>query len=298
MYGIIDIGSNTIRLNIYKIHKKSFKLILKNKESVGLANYVVNDRLCLDGIQAATKALYSYKKILDHLKITNYSAFATASLRNIKNSTQATTMLKMMTGLDIEILSGEDEGILGYKGALFDTKLEEGLLVDIGGGSTELVHFKDKNVLSSNSNKIGSLSMFVKHVNRVLATPAEVKAMRKEANRVLKQNISKEKNSKLTIIGVGGTLRACLKINNYINAYGDENTVISLLDLNLIMKHLMEDYSSAKLTILRVCPDRIHTLFPGLCILKTIMSQTKSDKIIVSQLGVREGYLAQKLSNK
>lgn len=69
MHAVIDIGSNTIRLNIYKVFEKNFTKILTNKSYAGLANYVENGRLTMAGIQKAVSVLYSFKKIIDNLDI-------------------------------------------------------------------------------------------------------------------------------------------------------------------------------------------------------------------------------------
>ncbi len=72
--------------------------------------------------------------------------FATASLRNIKNTEKALETIKRRTGLSVDVIEGSEEGILGYYGALYTTDLKNGMMFDIGGGSTEFVRVKNGKV--------------------------------------------------------------------------------------------------------------------------------------------------------
>lgn len=293
MYGVVDIGSNTIRLNIYKVHEDDFTLVLKNKIYAGLAGYINDGRLSMEGIQKASSVLYEFKKITDNLNIKDILIFATASIRNISNSNEARLIIEKLTGLKIDILSESDEGTLGYKGAIFDVNTDYGVLVDIGGSSTEIVNFSDQKIISALSTRMGSLNMFINHVENILPDKREIKNMRKSATEILEGIYLGDKS--LELVGVGGTIRACLNINNYINKLDKSNRKISIEQLDDILDRFSGDFNSKKEIILKVCPERVHTIIPGLCILKSIVKKFPIKGIIVSEYGVREGYLWRKV---
>ena len=141
MYAIIDIGSNTIRLNVYQVEEDgAIHSIFQSKETAGLAGYVQEDgSMSREGLDRAADALLRFRSILDALHIENRAVFATASLRNITNSEEAVFQLQERTGLMIRLLSGREEAILDYVGATSGMEeREQGMVLDIGGGSTDI----------------------------------------------------------------------------------------------------------------------------------------------------------------
>ena len=135
MYAVIDIGSNTIRLVLYKIENNQIKSLLNKKSPAGLAGYINKDH-CLkkSGIRKAVAVLSEFKEILDHMTIQEVFPFATASLRNINNAPEVLEAIRENCGFEVRILSGEEEAIFDYYGALQAMEMDKGLLTDIGGG--------------------------------------------------------------------------------------------------------------------------------------------------------------------
>ena len=152
MYAIIDIGSNTIRLVLYKIENNQIKSLLNKKSPAGLAGYINKDR-CLkkSGIRKAVAVLSEFREILDHMTIQEVFPFATASLRNINNAPEVLEAIRENCGFEVRILSGEEEAIFDYYGALQAMEIDKGLLTDIGGGSTELVFYQDHTIQRATS---------------------------------------------------------------------------------------------------------------------------------------------------
>ena len=120
---IIDIGSNSIRLAIYKIDEsKEIKLLMNKKEIARLAAYVVNGIMTTEGIDKACYILSEFKNLLDNLQINNVISFATAAIRNARNSDEVVRCIENNTGLKIIVLSGKEEAGLGFLGAIKDIK--------------------------------------------------------------------------------------------------------------------------------------------------------------------------------
>lgn len=297
MYGVIDIGSNTVRLNIYHVYENGFKKILSNKEPAGLASYIEDGAMTEEGIKIASFILEDMKSICKALNINNILAFATAPLRNISNPTEAKEAIEKNTGLEIRVLSGDEEASLSYRGAIYDVQLKDGLAVDIGGGSTELVFFEDEAIKDLASLDMGSLTMFNKYVEKIIPEEKELEKIKKKTTSKLKDLDIKVKD-KLDIIGVGGTLRAALRVNNYIHKHPDDYNKITKDELASLIASLKSDYDHTKSIILKVEPRRVHTILPGLKILSAIADRYESPNIYVSEFGVREGYLASYLEDK
>ena len=159
--GIVDVGSNTIRLSIYHWEGETFKRLMNKKEMAGLAGYIKNGVLSDSGILVACRVLASFKTLLDNFGIGELHVFGTASLRNIVNTEEALDTIRAVTGLHVDVLTGAEEAAYSFRGATVGGGAPGcGLLADIGGGSTELVSYRDGQITSGCSLPMGSLSLF------------------------------------------------------------------------------------------------------------------------------------------
>ena len=300
MYAIIDVGSNTIRLTVYDVKNNNFKILFNKKIMAGLAGYVEENNLTSEGINMACNAILKFKLIVDNFNIDNLLVFATASLRNINNTNECINEIYNKTGINIEVISGEEEAILDFRGATYNLiDMNDGILIDIGGGSTEVVSYSNKEILNAISIQIGSLKLYKKYVENIIPIKSELEKLNKVCLKEI-EKIKEIKREKYSIIcGVGGTIRAVLKINNFIFNANDENKVITVSNLKKIFEFLKEnDDNKAIATILKVCPDRIHTIIPGTVLLYNIAKYYNCDVIKVSNYGVREGYLYSRIIEK
>ena len=166
-YGVIDVGSNTIRLVIYEVKENRIESLFSNKNTAGLIGYVNDGELSRKGIRKACDVLNSLQKVAAHAQVEKLYVFATASLRNIANTKEAVEEIEKETGLDIDVISGHDEAELDFEGAAHAQKLKDGIMVDIGGGSTEVVAFADGKITDAVSLEFGSLSMYKTYVSRL-----------------------------------------------------------------------------------------------------------------------------------
>lgn len=294
MYGIIDIGSNTIRLTVYKIHNKEIQLILNKKHMTGLAGYVnLQGYLTENGINKAIYDLLDFKTILSNFEMKNVFVFATASLRNIKNTIDATKRIEEATGFSIDLISGEQEAHYDFHGATKALNLNRGLLVDIGGGSTELVYFHNGAIDKAISMPFGSLSLYKQFVSDIIPNENEILRMKKFVkNEIKKVEIECESPQ---ICGVGGSIRGCLKLNRELFSIDPLSLEMEPLHLKRLVKQFSKHRSYAVDNILKVTPERIHTIVPGMTILQTIVKRYDAINICVSPYGIREGYLYKKL---
>ncbi len=87
--------------------------------------------------------------ILENVRVERLYIFATASLRNIENTLEVTAEIKKQTGFDVDVISGREEAVFDYYGAMQTIEMHDRLLVDIGGGSTELVFYKDNEIITT-----------------------------------------------------------------------------------------------------------------------------------------------------
>jgi exopolyphosphatase/guanosine-5'-triphosphate,3'-diphosphate pyrophosphatase len=292
---VIDIGSNSMRLSAYETENGGFKILFKEKIMAGLAGYVAEGKLSKEGIKCACEGLVEFRKILECLNIETAFVFATASLRNISNTDEAVGKIKERTGFEVQVISGVEEAVLGYNGAMRELKLEEGVFADIGGASAEVVYFSQGAVQNAVSIPVGSLKLFSQCVSKIIPKKSEIEKLDGTVKRELKEINFKKIYQTKTLCCVGGTARAVLKLAKYIFAEEKIENSITSVQFSAVKGVLLSGTDDAVNIILKVCPERIHTIIPGIIILDSIVKKFGSTKLLVSDYGVREGYLCQKI---
>ena len=109
-YGIVDLGSNTVRLSLYRVLPEGdYDLLFSKKEMAGLVNYISGGVLSQEGIHRACSILEKFRELLRHFGVENLYVFATAPLRNIRNSEEAVHTIRKKTGLDVVAVSAREE---------------------------------------------------------------------------------------------------------------------------------------------------------------------------------------------
>lgn len=289
---IIDIGSNSIRLTLYQIKDDSFKILFREKIMAGLASYVEDGKLSEEGIECACKSLLTFKATLETLAIDNITVFATASLRNISNTKEALTIINAATNYKVEVITGEEEALLGYKGAMKELSLDSGSFLDVGGASSEIVIFEDHIPIDFLSYPIGSLSLYRRCVKGIIPKDKSLKRLSNEIKNTI--NIETLKPQQL-LVCVGGTSRALLKFTKSYFHLNDDCNYIKLDQLDKLCEFLCNNDRDSINLILKLAPERIHTIIPGILVIKYVAHALKTEKLLISNYGVREGYLCQKV---
>jgi len=296
MYAIVDVGSNTVRMNIYKMEYEQPSFVLTKKEAVGLASYVKNGYMTPAGVDKVSQVLREFRDLATDLHIEHFYVFATAALRNAKNSKAAVAEAEQRAGVKIDVISGDMEAELDFIGAAHALDVTDGLLVDIGGGSTELVHYRNRRIVNAISLPMGSLNTYDKYVSNILPTRAERKEIKKAVLEELKKVPEMAKGTYEAIVGVGGTARAANELNCDLFRMPLGHTTIKAPNLKKMIKLLENDGGSTIPVetldvLLRVVPERVRTLLPGMIILQTLVKHFKAQTVEVTKAGARDGYL-------
>lgn len=295
-YGIIDIGSNTIRLNIYTIKGENFELLLSKKEAAGLVQFVKKEKMTTEGIHRLADCLNQFKEVMDLLHLDGYAAFATASLRNIDNSQEVIEEIEKFCQIHIDLLSGAQEGRISFHGAIHGLHYDSGIYVDTGGGSSEIILYDDKQIGFVTSLPVGSLNLFNKYVSNIIPSKNEIKAIQERLLKELKACDQKKSILRCEDMAVtGGSMRAIRLLLVQLKWIKKDEYEINASMLKDLIKLLQNDIGQTIHLFLKVKPDRVHTMFTGLLIIDAIARYTKARRIQVSTNGVREGYLMEKI---
>ncbi len=247
-------------------------------------------------VRRTIKALTMFRDIINFDSIRHVLPVATSAVRESGNSVDFLRQVYRETGFKFKVLSGQEEGLYSYIGALRATCLPTTLFFDLGGGSIELVYTENYNVKKIRSYPLGALRMtqMFGRSDGTFAKKGYVK-MRRHVMESLPTTKEFEMSPDTTLVGVGGTLRAMArydqenrdyaldKIHNYQMGYSSVSSVADEL-------HRMdaEELSEIK----AIGSNRVDTITAGTAIIESLMKRFDFEKIVVSAQGLREGILA------
>lgn len=302
-YGVIDLGSNSIRLVIYEVKddrrstysSKDFKSIINDKVMAGLAAFVEDGVFTSDGVDRAVNVLKSHMKRVRYFGCKRVDVFATAVLRNAVNCAEAVAEIERRCGLAVTLLSARDEAHLGFVGARCSTPLERGTLVDIGGGSTELTRVEGGRDSDDVSLGQGSLSSFARFVRNILPVPVEMDAIACEFRGNLRKLPSLEPYKAPTLYGVGGSTRAAAKLIQQLDELQTRPREVQAEQVQQILHACRSNPAAFGHMALKASAERVHTMVPGCVILSELFRHLGADKLVICKHGVREGYLIERM---
>ena len=295
LYAMIDVGSNTIRMAIYDIDGDRVEMIMKKKHTVGLASYVRDGVMQRAGIDKVVEIIGEYRHFLDDFGITQITAFTT-------NGSQAVDEISYRTGINIILMSGDDEATFDFIGATHNLADEKGLLIDIGGGSTEIVYFSNREIRVKASLPIGSLSFHTRYTGvHILPSAVECAEMYAEAEATISAVKEFQAVSHAQICGIGGTFKGAMALYNAMYGMTRQNMRMEVRRIHDILNRFQRDHELIvpdKILLMRTVSERMHTFMPGLIIADVLAKRFGSLNIIYSDSGVREGYIYDKIIDK
>ncbi len=299
-YAVVDIGANSVRMNIYDIDTRdgSFTVCAFARSMLGLAAYVKDGALTGDGQGKLFTVMREFLARANSFPCDKFSAFATASLRGLSNSEKIRRDIKTGLGIEIEIISGETEA--SYDHAAICSRFpdaQKGVLIDMGGGSTEIVLFEKEKILSMASLPIGCVMLMKKFTDcskkEPFPNPKEIQKIREYVQKTLTTHPEFASSGGVAYL-IGGTARAAAKLHAAM--YGGENLgdgyQFTGEELKKIADTAFDDIREKNGKWLRdVVPDRVTSVIPGLAAYREIAEYMKLDRFVMSTAGVREGYL-------
>lgn len=290
LYGIIDMGSNSVRLSIFREENGVITQVIGKKVMAGLAGYVKKGRLTQSGIERACLALEALREILENFNVDGAGIFATASLRNICNQDEVLNQMQRVTGITPEIISGKEEARLDFIGATRFYPMEKGLLADIGGGSTELVWFDEKGPRDLLSIPMGSLALHTQFVSGLIPGEKEREKMRKAIKEQL-DAVDWPVEKGASVCGIGGTMRMALQLCQELLGLPKDGARFTAEELDRVIKIACSDEAELSKQAYKLVPERMFSMVPGLLIVRGIAKRFDCTDFFVSRAGVREGYL-------
>jgi exopolyphosphatase/guanosine-5'-triphosphate,3'-diphosphate pyrophosphatase len=292
-YGLIDLGSNTIRLVIYKYEKAGrFKEIGNIKVVARLRNYLNDDNILTEeGLKVMIETLKSFEEVTQFHGVTNVQGVATAAVRQATNQAEILDAISQFTSFPFRILSEREEAYYGFNAVVNSTSIQEGITIDIGGGSTEITYFKDRKMQHFHSFPFGAISLTKQFVKNKIPTVTELKKLTSYLKEQF-QSLPWLPDRKLSIIGIGGSARNLAQIDQAMKQYplgGLHHYEMNDDDINAVINRLIELPFEKLQKVEGLSKDRADIIIPAFEVFKVLYDVVQASQYILSRKGLRDG---------
>jgi exopolyphosphatase/guanosine-5'-triphosphate,3'-diphosphate pyrophosphatase len=294
----IDIGTNSIRCIIAEVSPDGkFKILDDEKATVRLG-----ERLAITGVisaeaaQRAVDVIRRFRKLITGLNVAAVEAVATSAVRTARNGKVLVDDLSEELGYDISIISGEEEAELAAASALanFDMYGTRYAMIDIGGGSVEIVSAVGNHIKDFTSFDLGAVVMTDRFLRTDPASAEELRKLQRHIRATLKQTFTGKKDFFDSLVGSGGTMNAIgcmamqLRKDNYVSVHGYEVFRSEVVHLRAMLerKSLKERRATPGLN-----QDRADIIVAGVVVIDELMRFFDANRITVNERGIREGLL-------
>ena len=280
-YGAVDIGSNAIRLLVVSVIEQEEKETIFKKTSLVRvpirlgADVFLRGRISECNANRIVDAMTAFRLLMKIHNIKRFRACATSAMREASNGHEIAARIESESGLDINIIDGNDEAAIiastDLKNLIEDDKVF--LYVDVGGGSTELTIFAKGHIVSSKSLKLGTVRLLNDRVDESMWE--EMKQWVKEETKDFKE---------ISMIGSGGN------INTIFKKSGKKiGRPLSYFYISSYYKKLKSLSYDERITELDMNPDRADVVVPATRIYLSAMKWSKAKNIYVPKIGLSDG---------
>lgn len=279
----IDIGSNAARLLISDVIENG----TQRPEFIKMTLVRVPLRLGFDVFEKGTitpvreekiiKTIKSYRHLIDVYDVKHLKACATSAMRDASNSEEIIRRVKLETGIEIEIISGQEEASFIYENHIAESmnKEESYLYIDVGGGSTELTFFSDGKMVFKESFNIGTIRLLKNQVNE-----SQWDAMKEFIKTKTKGH------HHVTAIGSGGNINKLFSLSKK-----KEGKPLHLELLRDYYKEFSNLTVSQRIMLYKLREDRADVIVPALLIYINVMRWADAEEIYVPKIGLADGLI-------
>lgn len=296
---VIDLGSNTIRLMIYKINAFGELEEEQNlKYSARLRTYLEDDlTINRDGVSIILKTLQHFQVITRSYKLKEVPIIATAAVRQAKNQYEIRHMIEEETDFQMKILSEKEEAYYGYLSVVQSTNLENGYTIDIGGGSTEITYMENREMIHFHSFPFGALTLQKEFINNEKPSKKELTKLR---NFVIEQfkSVPWIKSRKMRVAGIGGSARNLSLIHQKKYDYplsGIHHYEFPTEQIGMMIDFLSGIPLSTRKKVDGLSKERADIIIPAVQAIEAFTSYVEAPEFLMCRKGLREGFMYEKL---
>lgn len=292
--GIIDLGSNNSRLIIMAYTPGvAFQLIDQLRERVRLsAGMGAENILRPEPMERTIRLLKVFRRLCEANGIDSIVATATSATRDAANQAEFLTRVQNEAGLTLRVLTGTEEAYYGYLGAVNSLSFQNGLVVDIGGGSMELGRVQDRKLLQTASLPLGAVRLTETFLRSDPPKRGDIRMVDRYIDAMLSTLSWLKPKSAGTLVGLGGTARTLAKIDQKRRKYPLDRVhgySVSLVSIENILHDLEQMTLSEREKVAGLSKDRADVFIGGTIALTRLMHLAGYHEMIVCGQGLREG---------
>src|SRR5436309_8033766 len=295
----IDVGTNAIRLCMANLNGDGgYQTVYNVRAPVRLGQDVfTKGSISAHTIDKTVETFTEFKQKLDQHAVTHVKAVGTCALREATNRDAVLKAVNKASGIDISIIGGEEEARLIHLAAKATVNLKNkvALLVDVGGGSVEVVLADDTTVLCTESYAMGSVRLLKildekageERFNQLLTQYVDA------TQRRLQQEIGDQKID--VCVGTGGSIESLGELRKEL-FNKNSNQKVTAEELKGLVKKLRATSVEERIRDLRLRPDRADVIFPAAIVLHKIVEQAGVAEVVIPGIGLKDGVLLELLS--
>lgn len=296
---LIDIGSNSIRLVIFRLEKSGFYKEIQNLKVVArLSSHIdIDGNMTKKGISTLVESLQMFQEITRTYHVSKTKCVATAAIRQSLNQNKIVKKVREETDFSIRVLSEYEEAYFGFLAVVNSTNIDDGITIDIGGGSTEVTLFRNRKLIHYHSFPFGAITLKQKFIKSEIPTNEELTNLKKYLIEQF-QSLAWLKNKDVPLIGIGGSARNLSLIHqrktNYPLSGLHQYTMNfeSLREISLLLKTLT---FKQRQTLDGLSKDRADIIIPAAEAIFTLMEVAEAKTFIMSNKGLRDGLFYEEL---
>jgi exopolyphosphatase/guanosine-5'-triphosphate,3'-diphosphate pyrophosphatase len=292
--GIIDVGSNTSRLIILAYRPgMSFRLIDQIREQVRLGEGMgAENVLRPEPIERTVRLLRVFRGLCEADGIHAVVAVGTSAVRDARNQGEFLKRVKNGAGLSLRVLSGDEEARYGFLGAVNSLAIQNGLAVDLGGGSLELVRVQDRRPQQSVMLPAGAVRLTEAFLREDPPRAVEIRTLTRYLEYLLRDLPWVKAGRGDSLVGSGGTIRTLAKIDQRLQEYPLDRVhgyILSRRRLEEIVQRLAKLPLRKRRKFPGLSSDRADVTLAGALALASVLERSGHAELVVSGQGLREG---------
>lgn len=299
---IIDIGSNSIRLVLVRMGQDgNYKIIHDIKESARLAKGFCPERIIHpQRLEMAIRIMKMFRNLCEAVKPDEIIVVASDAVRRALNCDELLKRIKEESGFEVRVLSGREEAFYDYLGFANSMTMEDALLMDIGGGSTEIIWVKDKKAMEMTSIPFGAINLTQLYELNQEPSRNEEEALKSDLLETF-DKISWLKNSNSPVlVGIGGSFRNIGRIDRRLKKYPldlPHNYQFAAEDLRQVHHSIKNKPVKHRHRMKGLSRDRVDIILGATTMVNTLLDYCSIQKLCISGYGLREGIMYEYLDH-
>jgi exopolyphosphatase/guanosine-5'-triphosphate,3'-diphosphate pyrophosphatase len=293
---VIDLGSNSFRLVVFTwVPGRWWKRTDEIHESVRLGEGLDASGALQDApMERALETIDLYAHFCRATGVEDVRPVATSAIRDAANRDELLRRARERSGLDIRVLSREEEAYYGYLATVNSTSLIDGVALDIGGGSMQLVHVRDRQELEAQSWPLGAVRMTERFLPDEKAKDKQIDALRKHVRGELESApwLADAAERGEQIAGIGGALRnlaTAAELEHELPSFGVQGFTLRRKSLSKLVEELADLPASERGSLPGIKKERGDLILAAAIVIEEVLKVGGFDSIETTEEGLREG---------